>query len=361
MMNKLKILQLIDSLDGGGAERMAVNYANVLSDHILFSGIAVTRKEGVLKDQIKKEVGYLYLDKKRTFDLNALLKLKRYVVNNNICVIHAHSTSFFLAVLLKFIYPKIKIIWHDHYGNSEFLENRKVFLIKKLSYFFSGVISVNQLLLDWGRKNLKCKNIIYLPNFVNFESSENTFNLWGETDKRIVCVANLRAQKNHLMLLEVAKIIHKKYPAWSFHLLGKDFNDDYSKEIKNKIEDYNLKGTVFIYGSTNAIPSVLKQSTIGILTSLSEGLPVALLEYGKYGLPVLSTNVGEVSSVIKNKVNGILVQSKNVFDFSTELETLINNKIERESLGQQLKKDVEIYFSEKAVISKYLKFISYAE
>ena len=60
----MRILQIIDSLNVGGAEKMAVNYANSLAKIEEFSGIVVTRKEGVLKSQINENVGYLFLARK---------------------------------------------------------------------------------------------------------------------------------------------------------------------------------------------------------------------------------------------------------------------------------------------------------
>ena len=57
----MRIVQLIDSLDAGGAECMAVNYANALSDTIAFSGLIATRKEGVLKQEIKHIVNLIKL------------------------------------------------------------------------------------------------------------------------------------------------------------------------------------------------------------------------------------------------------------------------------------------------------------
>ncbi|MNS17676.1 hypothetical protein D3C72_493560 [compost metagenome] len=112
----MKILQLIDSLEAGGAERMAVNYANSLGSRIEFSALAATRKEGPLKERLNENVSYLFLERKRTFDLKAVSKLKKFIKEQQIQIIHAHGTSFFLAVLLKLTYPKIKIVWHDHHG-----------------------------------------------------------------------------------------------------------------------------------------------------------------------------------------------------------------------------------------------------
>ena len=60
----MRIIQIIDSLEIGGAEKMAVNYANALYDKIEFSGLVVTRTEGNLKSQLHNSIPYLFLKKK---------------------------------------------------------------------------------------------------------------------------------------------------------------------------------------------------------------------------------------------------------------------------------------------------------
>ena len=59
----LRVIQLIDSLEPGGAERMSVTIANSLVEEATFSGIVVTRLEGSLKDSISSNVDYLYFKK----------------------------------------------------------------------------------------------------------------------------------------------------------------------------------------------------------------------------------------------------------------------------------------------------------
>ena len=278
----MRIIQLIDSLVPGGAERMAVNYANALSDKVAFSGLVSTRKEGDLKKQLHPEVNYLFLNRKSTLDLKALFKLRQYVIDHQVAFIHAHSSSFLLAVLLKLTYPKIKIVWHDHYGNSEFLKIRKKRLLQMGSLFFCRIITVNELLKKWAQQKLFCKSVDYLPNFVLLNQNSENIELKGEEEKRILCLANLRPQKNHMLLLEAAKAIKVIDSDWTFHLIGKDFEDEYSKSIHQKIIHDGLQETVFIYGPSNAVVSAIQQSNIGVLTSFSEGLPIALLEYGYF-------------------------------------------------------------------------------
>jgi glycosyltransferase involved in cell wall biosynthesis len=358
----MKILQLIDSLEAGGAERMAVNYANALAYETECSGLVTTRLEGELKNELDPKVKYIFLNRKSTIDYKAVLKLRSFVKKHKFQIIHAHSSSFFISCLLKLIMPSIKIIWHDHYGNSEFLEQRKETKVLKLfSYMFLGIISVNLILKQWADNCLNCKRVIYLPNFVlnqqTIEQEKKTF-LNGQQGKRIVCLANLRLQKNHHFLLEIAKRLKSIHPDWTFHLIGKNFKDEYAQSIIDKIREYELSNTVYLYGSCNDINHILSQAEIGILTSSSEGLPVSILEYGFNKLAVIATNVGEIPNVVLNNDLGFLVASNDTKSFLDSLNTLILD----DSLRQKLKNNFFKYtmhnFSQSTVIKKYLNWIN---
>lgn len=354
----MRVVQLIDSLEAGGAERMAVNYANALSDEVVFSALVVTRKEGELKNQIAEKVSYLFLNKSSIVDFKAVLKLRKYIIKNQVQLIHAHSSSFFLAVLLKLCYSGIKIIWHDHYGNSEFLENRPKYILRLSSFFFNGIVAVNEKLKDWACEQLHCKNGIYLPNFVTVEDSKVARTiLQGEEGKRILCLANLRQQKNHFLLLEVASQLKVSHPDWSFHLVGKDFNDHYAHELKAAIKERGLEQYVYCYDSCLDVANVLDEVQIGILTSNSEGLPLAVLEYALYKKAVLATDVGQLSAIVENNKNGFLVPSKNVDLFYDRLVELIEDESLRNYFAEELHQKVKLHFSAPSIIKKYIYWI----
>ncbi|HEY6143487.1 MAG TPA: glycosyltransferase [Flavobacterium sp.] len=354
----MRILQIIDSLDAGGAERMAVNYSNALAAKIDFSGLVVTRKEGPLLNQVSNKVSYLFLNKKGAIDLKALSKLRRFVAENKVELVHAHSTSFFLAFLLKLSCPSLKLIWHDHYGDSEFLSKRPSLALKIILPVFNGIIAVNQNLKNWAEQKMHFKNVIYLPNFPSKENevSENTV-LKGTKGKRIVSLANLRIQKNHFLLLEVAKKVKLSHPEWTFHLVGKDFEDDYSEQIRNLIFEFNLENNVFIYGSRQDVGNILEQSTIAVLTSQSEGLPVALLEYGWYEKPIVVTNVGEIPLLIQDGINGFMVETGNILSFYESLVNLIDDEILQIDLGKALQHTINSNYSEETVLQQYFNWL----
>lgn len=354
----MRIVQLIDSLEAGGAERMSVNHANALSKTIAFSGLVATRKEGTLKEKFEEKVNYLFLNKRSTFDIKAILKLRKYIICNNVTIIQAHSSSFFLAVLVKLTLPSVKIIWHDHYGNSDFLEARPKYLLKLASFFFSGIIAVNEKLRTWGLETLHCKNGIYLPNFATIENEVPLHTLLqGQEGKRILCLANLRPQKNHFLLLDVASRLKESHPDWSFHLLGKDFQDSYSEELKMNLKKQQLENHVFVYDSHSDVTAVLAQVQIGVLTSNSEGLPVALLEYGLHKKSVVLTNVGQIAAVIENNENGFLVPPNNIELFYSRLVELIEDKLLQEIFAEKLYQKIVDHFSATSIIEKYIHWI----
>lgn len=351
----MKVLQLIDSLKAGGAERVAVNYANALTSRVETSYLCATREEGLLKESVSREVGYLFLNKKSTLDFKSINKLRRFIKVNGIEIIHAHASSFFMATIIKILNPKLVLIWHDHYGNSEYLNERPTFVLTWCSKLFNHIITVNAKLEDWCKSVLLVKNVSPLQNFAVVIATKAITTLGGETNKRIVCLANLRPQKDHLNLLQAFKNVHNVHKDWTLHLVGEYDEDEYYKTIKSFIQENKLEKHVFIYGSCADVHHILSQSAIGVLSSKSEGLPLALLEYGLAKIPVIATNTGDCNKVISNPDEGLLVESENDIVLAEALIKLINDEELRSKVAKNLNSKVSISFSESSIINSLVQ------
>ncbi|MFI1745832.1 glycosyltransferase [Thalassobellus sediminis] len=351
----MRVLQLIDSLHAGGAERVAVNLANGLSNKIDKSFLCTTRQEGILKESIVSKVGYLFLNKTKTIDIRAIYKLRNFIVEKKIEILHAHSSSFFLAIIIKIVLPKLVVIWHDHYGESEFLDKRPKFVLKCCSKLFSHIFVVNSKLERWSKEMLYCKSVNYLSNFPVNNNKGVLTNLNGEKSKRIICLANLRPQKDHINLLKAFKVVWNTNKNWTLHIVGHDFKDEYSLNIKNFIKDNSLENNVYVYGSCSDISNILNQSDIGVLASKSEGLPLSLLEYGLAGLATIATNVGDCNKVISNDVEGILIPSNNTDALVNALFKYINNTDLRLESGQCLQAKVNASFSQLTILNSMIE------
>lgn len=350
------MLQLIDSLEAGGAERMAVNYANSLASRSACSALVVTRKEGILKEQLSEQVRYSFIKKRRAVDFAAVRRLKHFVKENGIEIVHAHGTSFFTAALLKMAYPKIRLVWHDHHGGRAGQKGYKNAILKVISRFFDAVIVVNNELKSWASANLSIDSVLYLPNYAVRNQNEKKLTvLKGEEGKRIVCLSNLRNPKNHIALLDAFLNLELKNKGWSLHLVGKDSNDAYSFRLKEFIRENKLEEAVFIYGSAPDIYTILDQATVGVLASLYEGFPVTLLEYGLSGLAVVSTNVGYCGEIIQDEKTGLAFDPANKDMMQQRLERMTADEKLREQMALGLAAAIRSKYSEEIVMEALIQ------
>ena len=351
---EIRVIQLIDSLEPGGAERMAVTIANGLANEVTFSGLVATRLEGGLKNTLAKKVEYTFLNKMKALDFSALFCLRDFVKKNKVNTIHAHGSSYFFAVLLKLTMPSIQIFWHDHFGN-RVKSQEGYFLLRFFSVFFSGVFTVNEALKDWAQKKLWVKNVEFLSNFTSESEDEIpvTF-LKGTPNKRIVFLANLHHPKNHILALSSFLASKIDREGWTLHLIGKDKQDSYSEELKNFIKQNNLQDAVFIYGSCNDVKSILKQAKVGILVSSYEGFPVTLLEYGMAELTVISTDVGYCNTIVQNNKTGYLIPSDSDELLTEAFINLSNESHKNDTLAKNLNTFVKNNYAPEKVIQKVI-------
>lgn len=346
----MKILQLIDSLNPGGAERMAVSYANSLSEIGVSSYLITTRAQGEFLNNLGEKIKYYHLDRRKTFDYKAILRLVVFIKKNDINIVHAHGTSWFIASLCKIKFKNFKLIWHNHHGNSPNMPFLKEKILLIFSNFFDGIISVNPEMQSWSRGQLKFKNSIYLPNFVNPTSKNPEYS--SKKRFNIVCTANLRQEKNHLLLLKAVDIVKSEINL-QVHFIGRDFKDDYSTYIKQEFE--KRKGYVNFYDTITDPYPILLTMDLGILVSTYEGMPMAILEYGAASLPVISTDVGVCKELLKNR--GILIPSQNLDRLVNAIETYAFNTERAKTDSIKFHNFIMSNYASKVTIPRYLEFV----
>ena len=223
-----------------------------------------------------------------------------------------------------------------------------------LTKLTNGIVNVNEDLELWSKKKLGNKNVIKINNFPFFTETQSITNLHGVVGKKIVCLAALRPEKDHLNLLKAFKMVKNKFPNWTLHLIGKDYNNDYSKNIKKYISKNNLKENVFMYDMCSDIKNILAQASIGVLSSKNEGLPISLLEYGLAGLPVIATDVGECKNVI-NHHKAIVVPKRSDI-FAKALIEIIENDFLKNEISTSLHAQVTSTFSKENFIFNIKSF-----
>lgn len=354
-----KILQFIDSLTIGGAERMCVNISNVLNRDGNKVYLCISRNSGELEAFIDDNIEICRLKKRSKFDLFAFLRLLKFVINNKIEIIHAHSSSIYWVTLIKIFKPSLLVVWHDHYGLSESLTDKDRKVLKFCSYFIDAIISVNETLKKWSLKNMKVKGskIVFINNFpllpvINRLNNREEINL--------LCMANFREQKDHITLIKAISIVLSKKPDSNIKLIlaGTYSDNEYYRNVLELIHNYNLKDVVSIRGAVQNIADLLAITDIGILSSVSEGLPVTLLEYGLAKLPVVVTDVGQCSDVIGAGKYGWLVKSQSPDELANALIYIIDNIEEAKLKGIDLHSHVTKNYGGQSFVQKYYSLIN---
>jgi glycosyltransferase involved in cell wall biosynthesis len=281
----------------------------------------------------------------------------RFLKDRRIDIVHAHGTSLFFSALAGWLVPKATVVWHDHFGRYA-TEDRCALLYRLATARTGGIIAVNEFLADWARTRLKVcsERVWYVPNFVVEKGRQpNSVDLPGRRGKRIVCVANLRPEKNHLMLIDAMKEVVKAEQMASLLLVGAQTHPQHAERIKNRIVESKLEQHVFMLGSRDDVASILSVCDVGVLASSSEGMPLALLEYGLSGLAVVATRVGQVPEVLDEGRSGILTAPGSPNELAAALLKLFSCAKLREELGGALRSRVQRKYGELAVMDRIVQ------
>lgn len=357
----MRVLQLIDTLRSGGAERMAINLAGAFSEADIPNILVVSRSAGMQSQRLNGKSKLAVLEKKSFYDLKAFLKLVKTTKLFKPSLIHAHSTSIFWAIALKVFVGNIKVIWHDHYGLSDQLKHGDRKAERLIARWVDGVVVVNSKLEDWAHKELGIdKNrITQLSNFP-------FLNLLDQISPKIsypiiiLQLANFRPQKNHALALKaIHQLVNYHNLEVNLWLVGSnDLDIEYTQQVKGILSDLDLGDYVTILGESENIEEMITKSHLGILSSDSEGLPVSLLEYGLGALPVVVTDAGQCSEVLEGGKFGRIVPRNDIASLVEGILNIINHYEESLKIGRAFKNHIEKNFGAIQFLDNYQKFIA---
>jgi len=352
--NTTHVLQLIDTLDAGGAERVAVNLANQLPGYGYISHLCATRRGGPLVKDLLPEVQYINLSRRSRFDAAALLRLTAYIRKNQIKILHAHSSSLFVARVAATL-SGCKLVWHDHSGIGTVGRSKNLY--RFFTFRIDGVFSVTHDLAKWAHTGLGIPEdrIKVLPNFINPPRTYIKSNtLPGEADFRVIFVANIRSQKNQLGLLKAFRLVVNKETRAHLILVGAPVEKDYYQQVISEISKQNLEQNVTCLGGRGDVPVILASCAVAILGSASEGFPLVLLEYGWASMPVVVTNVGECAEIVDRGNAGMLVEHGDYQGMAQCILNLLNEPALRKSFGQSLYQRVQKNYSAEQVMNEII-------
>jgi len=153
-------------------------------------------------------------------------------------------------------------------------------------------------------------------------------------------IGRLVEEKGITYLLKAMKIILVTFPDAKLFIVGEGKLEN---NLKSEAFHLGISDNVIFTGNRRDIPMLLKYFDVFVLSSISEGLPMVLLEAMVASCPIVATNVGGTPMVITHGVNGSLVRPKDSACLSSEIINLLSN----EKLRKQYIKSSYTIFNEK--------------
>jgi len=168
-------------------------------------------------------------------------------------------------------------------------------------------------------------------------------------NKRILSVGRISFEKGIDRMLKIWSKVSINYPDWKLTLIGEVVD----QELLSLIKDLKLQDSVEILPPTPLIKAEYLKSSIYVMTSLFEGLPMVLLEAIACGLPIVSYDFKcGPRDVINNDIDGYLVTEGDEATFVEKLSLLISNEELRLKMGAQAKLNSQ-RFSVERVMEKW--------
>ena len=328
-LSKVKVLHIIDTLNVGGAERVAVTLANLFASKNHKVGILILLDgTNTLKSQLSSNVKVYYLHRKNKFNF---LKGKKVL---DICkcfdIIHVHlrqNIRYLWYINLFYSISNSDIFFHDHYGAIK--TDKSIDLITRLAIKNRTYIGVSDELCNW-RKNVdkvRIEKINLLSNIiVRSLSLRIDNNNTGNSATRLVLTANIYPRKNIEFALRILESMICQRET-TLDILGTIVDKEYYERIDNLLKRYGLSDSVCFIHNCVDIQSVLHNYDLALHTAISETGPLVLMEYMAQSLPFVTYHTGEVVEQINSELPEFVMDSFCVSEWVLRINHILaNNK-----------------------------------
>jgi len=335
----------------GGAERVHVDILESFEKEGNLCFITNTSKNESFKNLFKSFSNLIYLGKlvKRPFKKWTFKIISKAINKNKNAVVFGCNTGFFYE-LIPFLEPHVLVIDLIHAFADGGIEveslpyvdriDKRVVLGKKTLNDFKELYKNN------GIHSSSLEKINIIRNQVDTNVSEKYFK---NDDFTILFVGRNSKEKRFYLFLEIAKRMMKSKKV-KFIVIG-----PFDRSMYSEYTNVSFKGEI---NDKKVLNKYYSKSHLLLITSSREGMPMVILEGMVYGVVPISTDVGEISSVIsEDKSNGCLVLGNNENDiidsFIFKIKMLKSDREKLELFSKNVRSCVSENFSKEVFEKSY--------
>ena len=365
----MKVLIFIQGLSFGGPEKLVYDMVK----HIIKNqnNIKIIKLEICCYDILghfaekligeEQKINLSLLKRKPGIDLFYPFKLASLIKEKKIDVIHAHNATAWFYVTWASILTRVPIVYTEH--DRSFPTPLR---LKYFHYFFgkyaTAVIAVSKTVKENLEKYEHIKNVkviyngidpdLFKPASIEEKVLKKKQLGLNKNDFVLGNVGRMDYWKNQRILIEILPDLKKISPQIKLILVGRGEEEGNLKKLAIK---KGVKNDVIFLGQRSDVNQILKAFDIFVFPSLTEGLPLVVIEAMATGLPIVASHVGGIPELVVNGETGFLVSPTSKEEIKETIIKLLNNPKLRKEMGQIARKRFETHFSLPQMVQKYIE------
>jgi glycosyltransferase involved in cell wall biosynthesis len=367
----MKVLHLIDSGGLYGAEKMLLSLVQEqvsqgLEPMILSAGEPGIDEKPIEAEARRKGLPLTPWRMSPGLNLKESWKILKWAQKNNYNLLHSHGFKF--NVLLG-MYPEslrhIPMVVTLH-GYVHAPRYSKMWLYESLDRFairrMRGVVLVGEAMKKELPGKLSSGHTVVIPNgldiselqTLSMSSLDEPFKSFFDThDLVILGIGRLSREKGFDRLLSAFSGFRKEFPTSGLVILGEG---RLRQKFEALIEELGIKNDVLMPGYCSKVPVLLRHATALVMPSLTEGLPITLLEAMSLKTPVIASAVGDIPKVLGDGQGGELLSDVEPATITRALEEAVTNSELSSRKGNWGYEVVRKHYSSEAMADKYRGF-----
>jgi len=359
----MRVLHLISSSGYFGAENVALNLMNSLKDdrnspHLLCLKNSGKPDPSVHLEAERQGISTDVISCNKRFDMGAIGKIRDFINENNIDVVHSHGYKSNLYGVIASRMAHVPIMttlhgWMAEDYKARFYEMLDKLVIKGMNHVVSVSPTINEEVEGAG---VNVSKVSYIPNGIDTDKFDPSNDgpdmraIFGMEDALIIgTVGRLGPEKGHLYLLSAFQEISSMVPEARLLMVGGGYLEEILEE---KARDLGIREKVEFVGNQHDMVSMYKTMDIFVLPSLIEGMPMVLLEAMSMELPVIASEVGGVPHVVA-KGEGILVPPRDINELRYAMFRLLKDRDLRKKIGKEARKKILRNYSLQSFYKRY--------
>lgn len=349
----MKIIFLLASLGSGGAERVVSLLANKMCEDGHDVQIICLKFNDVYY-QIDKKVKIVKAKEHTQNRLTELFWLRHYLLKEKPDVVIPFTEGVFCFTIAALLGTDIPIIASERLDPAAMSLTRRI-LKRLLLPYADWLVVQTQSIKEYFPPKIQAKtSVIYNP--VREEVFENpSMDSRDQSSKqnRIISVARLYPQKNQEMMIRAFAKIANEFPDWQLVIFGEG---PLRSSLELLVKSLQLEGRVLLPGRTNHVIDELRKSKIFCLSSDYEGMSNSMIEAMCVGLPIISTKVSGTDELIKDGVNGFLIDVGEEKGMADALKRVIQEEALMTQMGEANRKIVFLFQTD-TIVNEWMDLI----